>query len=105
MYDIMVAGFNLVFPETLEERNSVERLLNHAQYDGGGFRYRWHGTYIRWLINNSCAHKEQSWFYLICIGRLIRSRVVTNKIWFALKYLFSFMCAQHEKDDHQKWRR
>jgi len=27
-----------VFPETLEERNSVSRLLNHAQYDGGGFR-------------------------------------------------------------------
>ena len=33
------AGFNIVFPETLEERNSVSRLLNHAQYDGGGFRY------------------------------------------------------------------
>jgi len=35
------AGFNIVFPETfqsLEERNSVSRLLNHAQYDGGGFR-------------------------------------------------------------------
>ena len=32
------AGFNIVFPETLEERNSVCRLLNHAQYDGGGFR-------------------------------------------------------------------
>ena len=32
------AGFNVVFPETLEERNSVSRLLNHAQYDGGGFR-------------------------------------------------------------------
>ena len=32
------AGFNIVFPETLEERNSVTRLLNHAQYDGGGFR-------------------------------------------------------------------
>ena len=31
-------GFNIVFPETLEERNSVSRLLNHAQYDGGGFR-------------------------------------------------------------------
>jgi len=27
-----------VFPETLEERNSVSRLLHHAQYDGGGFR-------------------------------------------------------------------
>ena len=38
VYNAMVAGFNLVFPETLEERNSVERLLNHAQYDGGGFR-------------------------------------------------------------------
>ena len=24
------AGFNIVFPETLEERNSVSRLLNHA---------------------------------------------------------------------------
>lgn len=24
--------------ETLEERNSVERLLNHTQYDGNGFR-------------------------------------------------------------------
>ena len=32
------AGFNIVFPETLEERHSVSRLLNHAQYDGGGFR-------------------------------------------------------------------
>merc|ERR1711971_218495 len=32
------AGFNIVFPETLEERNSVSGLLNHAQYDGGGFR-------------------------------------------------------------------
>ena len=26
----MNAGFNIVFPETLEERNSVSRLLNHA---------------------------------------------------------------------------
>jgi len=34
----LLGGMNLVFPETLEERNSVERLLNHAQYDGGGFR-------------------------------------------------------------------
>ena len=32
------ASFNIVFPETLEERNSMSRLLNHAQYDGGGFR-------------------------------------------------------------------
>jgi hypothetical protein len=32
------AGFNLVFPETLEDRSSVQKLLNHAQYDGGGFR-------------------------------------------------------------------
>ena len=33
------AGFNIVFPETLEERNSVNRLMNHAQFDGGtGFR-------------------------------------------------------------------
>ena len=32
-------GFNIVFPETLEERNSVNRLMNHAQFDGGsGFR-------------------------------------------------------------------
>jgi hypothetical protein len=31
-------GFNLVFPETLEDRSSVKKLLNHAQYDGGGFR-------------------------------------------------------------------
>lgn len=34
----LTGGFNIVFPETLEERNSVSRLLNHAQYDGGGFR-------------------------------------------------------------------
>ena len=36
---IFVPGYNIVFPETLEERNSVSRLLNHAQYDGGGFRW------------------------------------------------------------------
>lgn len=35
---MITAGYNIVFPETLEERNSVSRLLNHAQYDGGGFR-------------------------------------------------------------------
>jgi len=34
----ITGGFNIVFPETLEERNSVSRLMNHAQYDGGGFR-------------------------------------------------------------------
>ena len=34
----LAQGFNIVFTETLEERNSVSRLLNHAQYDGGGFR-------------------------------------------------------------------
>ena len=42
------AGFNIVFPETLEERNSVSRLLNHAQYDGGGFRYT--GLGLKFLI-------------------------------------------------------
>merc|ERR1719402_1967336 len=36
--EVITAGYNIVFPETLEERNSVSRLLNHAQYDGGGFR-------------------------------------------------------------------
>lgn len=36
--EAITAGYNIVFPETLEERNSVSRLLNHAQYDGGGFR-------------------------------------------------------------------
>jgi hypothetical protein len=25
-------------PETLGDRSSVQKLLNHAQYDGGGFR-------------------------------------------------------------------
>lgn len=34
----LASGFNLVFPETLEDRSSVQKLLNHAQYDGGGFR-------------------------------------------------------------------
>merc|ERR1712180_463169 len=37
-HEVITAGYNIVFPETLEERNSVSRLLNHAQYDGGGFR-------------------------------------------------------------------
>merc|ERR1712004_954761 len=36
--EVITSGYNIVFPETLEERNSVSRLLNHAQYDGGGFR-------------------------------------------------------------------
>ena len=35
---MFISGVNMVFPETLEERNSVERLLNHTQYDGNGFR-------------------------------------------------------------------
>ena len=59
------AGFNIVFPETLEERHSVSRLLNHAQYDGGGFRLIYctegecRGVYsISWI---SYVLRERKW--------------------------------------------
>jgi len=57
----LLGGFNLVFPETLEERNSVERLLNHAQYDGGGFRLgpQGNGHQSQLMLQNSAQFNKQ----------------------------------------------
>ena len=39
---------------------------------------------------------------LICLGPLIKSRAVTNLIFFLLKILFSIMCAQRALSEHLK---
>merc|ERR1712130_712060 len=57
--EVITAGFNIVFPETLEERNSVSRLLNHAQYDGGGFRLGPQGEQNSVHIQQQLPHHHQ----------------------------------------------
>jgi hypothetical protein len=61
-YPSLFTGFNLVFPETLEDRSSVQKLLNHAQYDGGGFRLSAAINYLQTVFvycgptQKRCAH-------------------------------------------------
>ena len=67
-------GYNIVFPETLEERNSVSRLLNHAQYDGGGFRwadlispFRGERSFWQFSYSHSWLHQNVRFCAMGCI--------------------------------------
>ena len=42
-------------------------------------------TYSRWYLRKSCARKELDLSYFICLRHLIRSRAVTNWIFFSEK--------------------
>ena len=62
----------------------------------GTILYKYHGTYIRWLLRYRCARI----CYLSCFKHLFRSRAVTNLIFFFKNGIFSFMPAQHVLSYH-----